>query len=137
MEIVTMKHCKVCNKEFEPTSAKQVFCSPACKMKEARAKKKLPVEKTFDGVFKKLAEQNGLVDKTWEKEIEEYCGVAGITPKELIETHKYWSVRMSGVKDAMKQKVTITSSSTDEIKIPDNFATLSRTDKMKFLNKKK
>ena len=37
-----MKKCIVCGDQFEPKNPKGVYCSPKCKMRDARAKKKPP-----------------------------------------------------------------------------------------------
>lgn len=120
-----MKKCPVCEKDFEPKSGKQIFCSDACKMKAARAKKKnkdpfpdstlldmslaaLSGEPSrFDGVFKKIAKENGLADKSWQQSIEEYCGIVGITPEELIAQHKIFSHKKATGQTATKIEHTV------------------------------
>ena len=90
------KKCLQCDKPFEPNHGKQKFCSDKCKVAYSRAQKKSvdPGLNKFDGVFKKIAKESGLPDNTWQQSIEEYCGIIGMTPAELIADHK----RMAGIK---------------------------------------
>lgn len=79
-----IKVCIVCGNDFEAKSAKGVYCGPACKMKHVRSKKE-------DKPIPEMPNQTALCDTSFLKLIEDYCGIIGMTPEELIADHKRMS----------------------------------------------
>jgi hypothetical protein len=83
-----MKNCPNCLKDFEPNSGKQKFCSDKCKVAFGRKLAKDGVT-TADKIPPPENEKNESKNSySWVEEIEKYCGEEGITPEDLILSHK-------------------------------------------------
>ena len=83
-----MKNCPNCLKDFEPNSGKQKFCSDKCKVAFGRKLAKDGVT-TADKIPPPENEKNESKNSySWVNKIEKYCGEEGITPEDLILSHK-------------------------------------------------
>ncbi len=74
--------CLNCPNTFPDTGRKK-FCSPKCKMAHCR-KQKAEQQPAFD--VEKL--QKRIKELEWVAEIEDYCGINGLIPADLISFHK-------------------------------------------------
>lgn len=76
------KICENCQEEFETESGKKRFCTDRCRVAFNRAKDKVFTPENYEKL------PSFLKQPKWVKEIEDYCGNAGILPSELIEFHR-------------------------------------------------
>lgn len=81
-----MKHCAVCQTDFEPKNAKGIYCSNKCKMAAYRLKRDSP--ETTQPLAQHIKPSN------WQESIAHYCQEQGITPEDLVDTHKLFALRL-------------------------------------------
>ena len=113
-----MKQCAVCGGDFEPKNSKGIYCSNKCKMTAYRLKKDTPP------VVQPLSPQ--INASVWQESVTKYCDEQGITPDDLIDTHKMFAIRIGGSRKPIADSSEAPAPSSDP-------TTLSRTERLKQL----
>lgn len=85
-----MKQCPVCQVEFEPNSAKQVFCSDKCRVKNSRDKSLSIIQPPMPAnpFLERMPNTPPPVLPIWAQVIDKYCKSKGITSDKLIEAYE-------------------------------------------------
>ena len=97
-----MKKCIVCSKDFKPKNPKGVYCSTACKMKDARKKKKADSGKSdsLSEIIKTPEQGQNFMNQLSFIGIQSYCEGIGLKLADLVTDHRKLRMEIEGLKQA-------------------------------------